>query len=240
MSSKNYELKPLQWDTDYFGVSSARVNLYGIVSEKEQEEIVNFCKEYEFLTICNIDNVIENNHWISKKTDAFLVDVNLQYQKRIESNFRFISPDTYIANCLSKNNRISDIAINTFKHSRFFNDPFLPKYQTSNIYHHWTESAFNNKKKYFIIHEKAGLITGFILFSLSNSNSIIELIAVDEKYQGQGIGKKLINTLESYTANMRLKHIDVGTQSSNTTAVLFYQKMGFMYVGCRSIYHLWI
>ena len=45
MSSKNYELRPLQWDTDYFGVSSARVNLGGIVDEKGQEEIIRETSE---------------------------------------------------------------------------------------------------------------------------------------------------------------------------------------------------
>ena len=57
MSSKNYELRLLQWDTDYFGVSSARVNLSGIVDDTGQEEIIEFCKGYDFVTISNLDNI---------------------------------------------------------------------------------------------------------------------------------------------------------------------------------------
>ncbi|MBC8156905.1 hypothetical protein H7X64_01920, partial [Armatimonadetes bacterium] len=81
MSSKNYECKPLQWDTDYFGVSSARVNLSGIVDEQGQKEILEYCKNYDFATISNLGNLQENNYWIDNRTNAFLADMNIQFLK---------------------------------------------------------------------------------------------------------------------------------------------------------------
>jgi len=71
MSSKNFECIPLQWDTDYFGVSSARVTLNGVVDKQGQDKIIEFCKDYDFVTIANIDNIKENNYWIGNRTNAF-------------------------------------------------------------------------------------------------------------------------------------------------------------------------
>lgn len=240
MSNKNYECKPLQWDTDYFGVSSARVNLNGIVDEKAQKEIMKFCKEYDFVTIANSDNIKENNYWIGNRTNAFLTDMNIQFLKVLGDKLDYQHEEnTYVVNSVLSNEQIVDIKKITFRHSRFFNDPKLPKEQVKNIYLYWIECALGQENKYFVILERDGNIAGYILFSMSGDNSIIELIAVDEKYRGQRVGKTLIHTMESFVIDRRIKKIKVGTQVNNIYAIQFYSGLGFKYTSCGSIYHLW-
>lgn len=239
MFSKNYECEPLQWDTDYFGISSARVYLNGAVDEHGQEEIIEFCKKYNFITISNIDNTMENNNWIGNRTNAFLADMNIQFLKVLVEQPDYQDEKTYVVNSLSKNAQIIDIARKSFNYSRFFNDPKLPEEQAKNIYIHWTESAFGQENKYFVISEREGNIAGYILFSIVGDNSLIELIAVDEKYQGQRVGKSLIQTMEGFIEDKGIKKIKVGTQVNNISAAQFYNAMGFKYVSCRSMYHFW-
>lgn len=239
MSSLNYECKPLQWDTDYFGVSSARVNLSGIVDEKGQDEIIEFCKDYEFVTISNLDNAKENNHWIGTRTNAFLADMNIQFLKVLADKPDYQDEKTYVVTNLSRNEQIVDIARKSFQYSRFFNDPKLPKTQAKNIYLHWTECAFGHENKYFVICEREGNVAGYILLSINDVSSVIELIAVEEKYQGQRVGKSLIQTMETFVIDKEIKKIKVGTQVNNISAAQFYSKMGFTYVSCGSVYHLW-
>lgn len=238
MNSKNYELIPLEWDTEYFGVSSARVNLSGIVEDGEQKDIIDFCKNYDFVTISNQNNIKENNYWIGNRTNAFLADINIQFLKDITDK-KIYDEKTYVANNLSRNEQIINIANKSFKYSRFFNDQNLPTKQASNIYTHWTECAFNQENKYFVISEIEGNIAGYILFSFNKDISVIELIAVDERYQGQRVGKTMIDTLEYYVIDKGNNKIKVGTQVDNVAAVQFYSAMGFKYVSCGSIYHLW-
>ncbi len=238
MSSKSYECNSLKWDTDYFGVNSARVNLNGIVSEKNQDEIIKFCKKYDFITISNSNNIKENNYWIGNKTSAFLADLNIQFLKVIDKQECQVQ-DTYVANNFYRNEQIINIARKSFIYSRFFNDPKLPEEKAKNIYLHWTECAFDQKDKYFVICEKEGNVVGYILFSFKEDSSVIELIAVDEKYQGQKVGKSLINTMESFVIDLGIKKIKVGTQVNNKFAVQFYTAMEFKYVSCDSMYHLW-
>ncbi|TJX13649.1 GNAT family N-acetyltransferase [Tissierella creatinini] len=239
MYNSNYECKPLQWDTNYFGVNAARVNLRSIIQESEQEEIINFCKAYDFVTISNHANEKENDRWIGVKTNAFLADVNIQFIKVLEDKPISLDNNTYVANNLSRNEQIVKIARNSFQHSRFFNDPKLPEDKAKNIYLHWTESAFDQEDKYFAICEREGNVAGYILFSFNDESSVIELIAVDERYQGQGVGKSLIQSMESFVKNQGIYKIKVGTQVKNISAAQFYIAMGFKYVDCGSVYHLW-
>jgi len=240
MLKSNYECKPLQWDTDYFGVSSARVNINGVVDEQNQEEIIKFCKDHDFVTISNLNNIKENNYWIGNRTKAFLADMNIQFIKTLVDKPNYQDEKIYVVNCLSRSKQIIDIARKSFNCSRFFNDPNLPIEQAKNIYLHWTECAFEQENKYFVISEIEGNVAGYILFSFNGDSSVIELIAVDEKYQGQRVGKSLIHKMESFVIEQGIKKIKVGTQVNNISAAQFYTKMGFKYVSCSSMYHLWI
>lgn len=239
MSSKNYELRPIQWDTDYFGVSSARVNLIGIVDETGQDEIIEFCKRYEFVTIFNLDNLKENNHWIGNRTNAFLGDVNIQFLKVLVDKPDYQDNKTYLLNNLPRNEKILDIASMSFNFSRFFNDSNLSLEQRKNVYRYWTECAFDQENKYFVVSEREGDVAGYMLFSINIDSIVIELIAVDEKYKGQKVGKSLILNMESFAIDLGINKVKVGTQVNNISAAQFYNAMGFKYVSCVSIYHLW-
>lgn len=239
MSKLNYECMPLQWDTDYFGISSARINLNGIVGEQGQVDIIEFCKGYEFVTISNLDNIKDNNHWIGNRTKAFLADMNIQFLKVLTDKPDYQDENTYVVCNLSRNEQIVDIARKSFNYSRFFNDPMLPEDRSKNIYLHWTECAFGQENKFFVISERDGNVAGYILFSINGDSSVIELIAVAERYQGQRVGKSLIQAMELYVMNRGTKKIKVGTQLNNISAAQFYFAMGFKYLSCGSIYHLW-
>ncbi len=241
MSSKNYNLKPLQWDTDYFGIKSAKVSLNGIIDLKSQAEIKSFCDDYNFITIANIGNLKENNYWLGSKTAAFLTDLNVQFIKTVDNNSisKQGCSDTVVINKLPYNQQIVNIAHQTFKYSRFFNDPHLPSRQSKSIYLHWTKCAFGQPDKYFVIYQKKDEVAGYILFSLLDGHAVIELIAIDKKYQGKKMGAALIDSLALYILNKGLNKIKVGTQIDNIRATQFYISNGFRYLSCSSIYHLW-
>lgn len=239
MSSINFETRILTWDTEYFQVSSARVNINGVLNEEEQEKVLSFCNDYDFVTIANVNNLAENNYWLGNSTTAYLVDTNIQFTKVLENNNLNSNSEKYIVNDLAREKQLVDIAKKTFKYSRFFNDPKLPKVKSINVYCQWVENSFNCIDKYFAISKIEEIIVGFILFSLSENNCTIELIAIDEKHQGKGVGKTLILNMESFLENMGIKQINVGTQINNINAVRFYNAMGFKYKSCNTIYHLW-
>ena len=68
----------------------------------------------------------------------------------------------------------------------------------------------------------------------------LELIAINEKTKGKGIGTKLIKALESFAIENSLHTINVGTQLNNIQAQNFYEKNGYKHIINNSIYHWWI
>lgn len=253
ISAFNYECIPLDWDTEYFGIKSARINLFGPANENEQEKIKEFCRNYDFVTIANLYNRKENNLWIGKNTNAFLTDINMQFIRQINDSTSssctltgsndsgFAGCSITITNTYEGNKKILDIAEKAFKFSRFFCDPFLPADLACNIYRQWSKDAFHKKDKYFTICCKDNEPVGYLLFSLNkeDGSSCIELIAVDIGCTGQGIGKFLIAASEAYIGGQGISRINVGTQADNIPAVRLYLGCGFKYSCCSSIYHLW-
>lgn len=241
ITGENYECIALNWDTEYFGVQSARVNLNGIVDDRGQEEIIAFCKKFEFNTISNRGNVKENNRWIGMRTNAYLTDINIQFFKDLSKEMFDVDPEIKVFNLLPRNEEILQISKNAFQYSRFFNDPKLDKSKAANLYLHWTDCAFNQKNKFFVVCKRENQIVGYILFSIDEARCVgtIELVAVDEQTRGQKIGKSLMIGLESFLVQEGVRKIIVGTQVDNFVANHFYRAAGYKMGSCITVYHLW-
>ncbi|PIC85455.1 hypothetical protein CSV72_13665 [Sporosarcina sp. P20a] len=238
--NNNFSVKELVWDTEYFGVNSARVILNGVLSKENQSTVINEMKRYDFITIENLNNLNENNIWLGKMDNIFLADMNVQFEKEIQKEENSSDIESYIYNSFPENKEVKNIAQNEFIHSRFINDPYLSTCKKNNVYLHWINSAFNKKNKYFIITKRENEIAGFILFSKNDDKTIIvELIAVDKRFANKRVGKSLMSKLEEFSFQNKFTKIQVGTQINNIVANNFYSKLNYRFKGCSSIYHLW-
>ena len=56
-------------------------------------------------------------------------------------------------------------------------------------------------------------------------------VSVDEAYQNQGIGKRLIKKAIQKAKTLRMKKIEIGTGNTSVIQMLLYQKCGFRIVG---------
>lgn len=73
-------------------------------------------------------------------------------------------------------------------------------------------------------------ITGYLLYSNYNLKMLyLDYIGVNPLYQGQGIGKILMNTFLNFTSRMRLNSfLDVEKDTPHTkTLISWYTKNGF-------------
>jgi ribosomal-protein-alanine N-acetyltransferase len=91
------------------------------------------------------------------------------------------------------------------------------------IYNYWPEG--------FIIAEDAGNIIGFIAGVLQEGQgSRILMIAVKEQFRCKGIGTMLFNAYVNECALIALKYISLEVRVSNSIAIRFYTRFGFMMV----------
>jgi ribosomal protein S18 acetylase RimI-like enzyme len=70
-----------------------------------------------------------------------------------------------------------------------------------------------------------------VIKQLNNESAEIMNIAIDEKYQGMGLGKLLITRSVDECATRGVKSVEIGTGNSSIAQLYLYQKMGFRIVG---------
>lgn len=230
---------PLDWDTEFFGITSGRVTIEEGVTLSELEELFKLLDEFEFTTVVNKGNQAQVNQWLGEKTDSFLVDVNVQFSKEVGAEQRDNS-HIVVSSQRKPDEMLLDLARQSFVHSRFFNDPYLDKEKAKAIYSQWVLSAFNQENKYFIEYRIQEECLGFLLFSINRDTCVIELIAARPNRTHQGVGTALLQGLDHYLSQKtEVKTINVGTQVNNLPAIRFYTKNGFILQGGASIYHHW-
>jgi len=227
----------LQWDTDFFGVSSCKVILHKPLTLSEWKSLKSRLKDYQFVSIENRNSEPINSQFIGKDTNAFLADVNIQFKKNILEK-KDKPKNVEIYNALQRNNQIVEMA--EFKFSRFIEDPELAKRGGPQVYRQWVINSFGDVRKYFALSKNNnGQVDGFLLHSYKDNVCVVELIAVSENNQHKGIGTSLFSAIEYEAYKLGCDEIKVGTQIRNTVAINFYHKLGCKQVGCHQIYHLW-
>lgn len=236
----------LDWDTDYFNIKSGRIDVSDYNNAEsvlidEMKEANRKISECKFITLYNYGNSALVNQIIPKiwGRNAFLTDLNIQLY--FKSNQNFDDLDTSISKIESKNELKSILSIseNSYTESRFFNDPYLNKNKKKSIYTHWLSSAYEDESKTIYIFNEIDEPKGFIVVGSKNKKTVIELIAVDEEFQGRSIGKKLIDCAKYYNRRKKNLGIVVGTQVNNVQALNFYIKNGFKITNVNSIFHIW-
>jgi dTDP-4-amino-4,6-dideoxy-D-galactose acyltransferase len=227
----------LKWDTDFFGVSSAKATLYRSLTLNEWEELKTKFNDYQFVSIVNQNSEPVNSQMIGNDTSAFLADINIQFEKKI-GNTIDIPKSIRLYNALKRNEQVLKIA--DFQFSKFIEDPNLAKRGGDHVYRQWIINAFDKPDKYFALSRNANdNINGFVLFSLIGNSCVIELIAVSHKESKSGIGGRLFHAVEYSAAQSGVDKIKVGTQLRNTIAINFYHKVGCKQIGSHQVYHLW-
>ena len=237
-TNDSFSFKHLDWDTDFFDVKSAKAIVSGTLTLKEWQKILKLCEEYTFVSIVNMNSEPINSCFIGMNTPAYLVDTNIQFEKKVE-RIHQTANDVVIQNSLNRNDEI--LKLSNFKYSKFIEDPQLEKRNGRVVYFEWLKNAFEKEDKYFAIsyNQQSKEVMGYALFSYIKNDCLIELIAVNPKFNNLGIGSKLFMAVQNEAANQNCINIRVGTQFRNLEAINFYQKVGCKQVGCHQIYHLW-
>lgn len=227
----------LDWDSKFFGVSSAKAVLNQSLSSLEWNELKIRFKDYQFISIENRNSEPMNAQLIGRDTTAFLADINIQFVKKLTDQQK-MPKNISVHQALKRDNRLIHIA--DFQFSKFTEDIELAERGGDQVYNQWLINSFENKNKFFVISkDDRGTINGFLLYSYANHVCVIELIAVSKNVTKSGVGTSLFNGVEFTAFQDGFKEINVGTQIRNIGAINFYHKVGCKQVGCHQVYHLW-
>lgn len=111
----------------------------------------------------------------------------------------------------------------SFSLDRFHSDPLIPRETSDKIKGAWVESFFSGARGTSMTVAKiSGAIRGFLLTDESNDRILIDLIAVDSGFQGQGIASKLLSHKVGLIGGDQVE-INAGTQLTNRKSLAFYK-----------------
>lgn len=229
----------LDWDSNHFGFDVYKIvydsnalksDLYAMIAsifEKGGKLIYVFSKQK-----INILPLIQTGMLVDKKV-TFLKEININEKEFKEDNI-------YDYNSLILSNKLIELAKLSGEYSRFFIDNRLSKEAFYRMYEQWIAKSVEGvlADKVFV-YKEYDTIQGFVTVKLKTDFSQIGLIAVDNNYQGKGIGQALLKTADQYTTEMRLNKIRVVTQEDNFQAMRFYEKSGFVQESKEYIYHFY-
>ncbi len=227
----------LKWDTDFFGVTSAKAILHQPLTINAWCELKNRFKDFQFISIENQNSEPINAQRIGKETNAFMADVNIQFEKKLSDPF-VMPQNISVQSALEKNDQV--LALAEFHFSKFTEDLDLAKRGGAQVYHQWIKNSFEKPHKYYALSTDENQdINGFLLHSYSEDACVIELIAVRQTSAKSGVGTKLFKAVEYVAHERGVTKIKVGTQVRNMGAINFYQNVGCRQIGCNQVYHLW-
>jgi ribosomal protein S18 acetylase RimI-like enzyme len=132
---------------------------------------------------------------------------------------------------------IEEIARRSFIYSRFHLDPDIPKHLADEIKTQWVGNYFRGQRgDYMVLAERAGHVAGFLqLLNASGNVLVIDLIAVEKDYRGQGLAEEMIRYAVSACGTPTA--LRVGTQSANLVSLSLYEKLGFHIVSTSYVLH---
>ncbi|MFF5396700.1 GNAT family N-acetyltransferase [Peribacillus butanolivorans] len=227
----------LEWDTEYFGVTSAKAILNRPLTLNEWDELKTRFRDYQFISIVNQNSEPVNTQLIGKETSSFLADVNIQLVKKIEGPLE-MQKNITVHQSLKRNDQVIEIA--DFQFSKFTEDSELAKRGGDQVYRKWLINSFDKSEKFYALsNDENGDLNGFLLHSYSDNVCVIELIAVSQDVAKGGIGTSLFKAVENEAYQRGCVEIRVGTQMRNMGAINFYHKVGCKQVGCHQVHHLW-
>ena len=88
-----------------------------------------------------------------------------------------------------------------------------------------------------LVSERDGVVTGFVILKVQDAPPIeilqprryvlVDTIAVAPKYRRQGIGRSLMEAAITWGRNNGAQDLELGVAAFNTSAIAFYESLGF-------------
>ena len=131
----------------------------------------------------------------------------------------------------------AELAAGVFSSDRYHADPEIDRRIADESKRRWARDDVEGRAALSLVAvEPDGRVTGFNLLQLDDRAAFIDLIAVAEDRQGQGLGGRLIEAAIAVVAD-RADVMRLGTQETNTASLAMYARMGFRRTGSHATFH---
>lgn len=234
----------LTWDSNFFGRKIGQ--LTGTYeSDTELFEYLSQLEEYDLIYFFN-KNKKECSKAILNSFNGKKVDTKIifRWNAPSEKSEDFSLPqgiEEYNSGILTE--ELESLAYESGAFSRYRIDQNFTTREFRNLYLTWIKKSLKGELADKVLVSKINdSIAGFITvkFNHNRNSANIGLLAINEKYRGLGLGKKLILAAKNVCLETKSTYLEVPTQKENKTACIFYKKNGFSISEEISVFHFWL
>ena len=222
-------IKTLEWDSDFFGIKVGELFLDSDlkIDQPLDYDLIYVKSNSEFnLSLDNYTNTFGETKILFAKELKALYSPNKDIKSISEIDYDI--------------NQIYELAYESGKHSRFKLDEKIRIENFQKLYKTWVDNSINYKfATDVLLYKIESIVAGFVTYKIESEIATIGLIAVSEIYQGQGIGKNLLQELENRLVQNKIKQLNIPTQLENIQACNFYKKNDYHIIESTNIKHYW-
>lgn len=224
------KIEKLDWDTNFFEINVGRLKVDANDSFDFNEFINIVNKEcYELVYVVTNNKMLSYEQIINANLD--LVDIQIAMTKELNNEINDYGIELKNSFSNEELEQIYQIVEKTSIVSRFYNEPMIGKYKAINLYKKWVDNALNKTfcDGMFVEYDLNKIIgVNIIKTNYKEHQGICSLIGVDDKYKGQGIGKKLWTQAFKYWQNIPgINSCKVNFSLKNTDSFNFHLRIGF-------------
>ena len=228
----------LAWDSEFFGVETARVRGDSLTAERVKE-IDSWCRARKVAWLYFLARADDAETARCAQAGGFgLVDVRVTYEREISGKVK--RPAGVEAFSDGDLPAILKIARSGYSDSRFYCDGRIPKQTCDGFFENWTlQSCTGGADQVLVVREKKAV--GYVTCHADGKTGLarIGLIAVAASARGKGVGGLLVNGALAWASDEKLKGMTVVTQGRNLAAQRLYQRCGFIMQSLQLYYHKW-
>ncbi len=234
-------VQQLDWDSEFFGIGVGRLvgpfETVAALGDALQTAAENGIR----LVYGACDHKDNALHHIALAVGGRFLDAKRTYEldlTRIQSTR--INIEVAVDDAQS-NWQLRNLAWQAAEFSRFRLDPALPEGSWERMYSLWMQNSVTGKLADAVLVERGdGRIIGMITVSYRGKCGQIGLFAVDRKWRGRGIGRRLLDAGIQRCRAAGCKKLQVITQGNNLAASRSYKAAGFQLIDEQDIFHFWI
>lgn len=230
--------KYLNWDSDFFKKKIYQIDSFTEIPEPEWNAVI---EEQPDLIYCTIENPsLKTIEFITQK-GGILYDRKVKYFKSEFSDRQIKDNKFHCESTATLTEDLESMAYQSGSFSRFNLDPRLSvKFKA--LYKEWITASLSRKlaDEVFLAKDLKGNSVGFITLSMKHKTGNIGLIAVNEHFRGQGVGKFLMQEADDFFRKNQAHEATVVTQLDNIPACRLYEKMGYTIIKNESIFHYYL
>jgi hypothetical protein len=234
-------IESLSWDSNFFEKRIGKV----IIHDENIFDPIVFLHEakqnFDLVYVLSYQKMLIFENVLSANLDLMdiMITMSMQFNKDL-----FADKDYEFKNTLTKAEIVDcyEIAEQTSKVSRFYNEPMIGPEKAKALYRKWVDNAVNTSfSDGILLYKTLDAINGIHIIKTDPISKIgyCSLIGVNAKVKGKGIGKNLWAQAFGYwTAQNNISKCIVPFSLKNSESFNFHLKIGFNKIEeIKYIYH---